>query len=150
MLRKNIIFVMTILIVLGFLLTSCGDTTNSQNNTSGVYHLAHIDSMPAEVQAAPKVVQTAYQFAAENPDVLKGIPCYCGCGAMGHTSNYSCYIAGENQDGALTFDNHALGCTICVDITTDAIRLLEDGKPLPDIRAYIDQTYSQFGPSNIP
>jgi len=30
------------------------------------------------------------------------------------------------------------------------MRLMKDGKPLPEIRTYIDQTYSQYGPSNIP
>jgi hypothetical protein len=51
--------------------------------------------LPAEVRAAPLIVQQSYQFAAANPDVLGQIPCYCGCGAMGHTSNYACYVAGQ-------------------------------------------------------
>ena len=109
-----------------------------------------MDHMPAEVKAAPAVVQQAYQFAAANPDLMKAIPCYCGCGAIGHTSNYSCYVSGENADGGLTFDNHALGCSICVDITQDAKRLAGQGKSPPEIRAYIDDTYGKYGTSNIP
>jgi hypothetical protein len=34
-----------------------------------------------------------------------------------------------------------------VDITRDVMRLLDEGKPIKDIRAYIDRTYSKFGPS---
>ena len=40
----------------------------------------------------------------------------CGCGAMGHTSNLSCYIHEMDEAGGITFDNHAAGCGICVDV----------------------------------
>jgi hypothetical protein len=109
-----------------------------------------LDEMPMEVQTAPKTVQTAYQFAAANPDVMKQIPCYCGCGNVGHTSNYSCYVSHVDGTGKITFDNHALGCSICVDITRDVMRLLQDGKSPREARAYIDATYSKYGSSNIP
>jgi hypothetical protein len=106
--------------------------------------------LPAEIRAAPMTVVQAYQFAAANPDELGQIPCYCGCGAMGHSSNYACYVSGQDQDGTLQFDNHALGCSICVDITLDTMRLMKDGRSVDEIRTYVDQTYSQYGPSNIP
>jgi hypothetical protein len=109
-----------------------------------------MSEMPAEVQSAPEIVRGAYQFAVANPDVLTQLPCYCGCGGMGHTSNYACYVAGENEDGVMEFDNHALGCSICVDITADAMRMLDEGKSMTEIRTFVDQTYSAFGPSNIP
>ncbi len=106
--------------------------------------------MPAEVESAPVTVQEAYQFAAANPDVMKNIPCYCGCGNIGHTSNYSCYVSSVDEKGVITFDNHALGCSICVDITQDAMRLLKEGKTVPEIKAYIDATYGKYGTSNMP
>jgi hypothetical protein len=95
-------------------------------------------------------VQTAYRFAVANPDVMKNIPCYCGCGNVGHTSNYSCYVSGVDDKGNVSFDQHALGCSICVDITQDVMRILKDGKSPQDARAYVDATYSKYGPSNIP
>ena len=113
-------------------------------------HMMSMDQMPMEVQSAPVTVQQAYQFAAANPEVMKNIPCYCGCGNIGHTSNYSCYVSGVDDKGKLTFDNHALGCSICVDITQDVMRLLKDGKSPQDARAYVDASYSKYGPSNIP
>ncbi len=109
-----------------------------------------LDKMPAEVQSAPVSVQQAYQFAAANPDLMKQIPCYCGCGDIGHTSNYACYVSGVDDKGGITFDNHSLGCSICVDITQDVMRMLKDGKSPGDIRASIDATYAKYGPSNIP
>lgn len=128
------------------LLNLAGCTASDQNELS----MLPMDKMPAQVQAAPVSVQQAYQYAAANPDIMTHIPCYCGCGAMGHTSNYSCYVQSVDASGKITFDDHALGCSICVDITQDVMRLQRQGKTLQEMRAYIDQTYSQYGPSNLP
>ncbi len=111
--------------------------------------MADMSMMPADVQAAPAVVQQAYQFAAANPQVLQQLPCYCGCGKVGHTSNYACYISGTDATKGIQFDSHALGCSICVDITQDAMRLKREGKDIASIRVYVDQTYSRYGPSNM-
>ena len=81
---------------------------------------------------------------------MKNIPCYCGCGNVGHTSNYDCYVSAIDAAGNITFDNHALGCSICVDITQDVMRMLEDGKSPQEARTSIDATYSRYGSSNIP
>jgi len=105
---------------------------------------------PAEVQSAPVAVREAYQFAAANPDLMQQIPCYCGCGNIGHTSNYDCYVASVDDNGGITFDSHALGCSICVDITQDAMRMMREGKNPQEVRAAIDAAYSKYGPSNIP
>ena len=111
--------------------------------------MAPMSGMPAEVQNAPTSVQQAYQFAVANPDVMKQIPCYCGCGDIGHTSNYACYVSDVDDKGAVTYDNHALGCSLCVDITLDTMRMLKDGKSPDEIRAVVDSTYSKYGTSNI-
>lgn len=138
----------TLMFVLALLAAGCGG--GSKPNARDGFKMASIDDMPAEVKAAPVIVQEAYQFAAANPDVMTHIPCYCGCGDMGHASNYSCYVSEKKEDGTLVYDNHALGCSICVDITQDAMRLLEQGKTVPEIRQYVDATYAKFGPSNMP
>ena len=53
------------------------------------------------------------------------------------------------RQASVKFDGHALGCSICVDITQDAMRLTKEGKSPQDIKAYVDKTYSQYGPSNM-
>lgn len=113
-------------------------------------NLAPMSGMPDEVQSSPVSVQQAYQFAVANPEIMTQIPCYCGCGSVGHTSNYSCYVATMDEKGAVEYDKHALGCSICVDITQDVMRLTRAGKSPDYIRSEIDNTYSKFGPSNIP
>jgi len=80
---------------------------------------------------------------------MENIPCYCGCGSVGHDSNYDCYVADVDAGGAIRFDRHALGCSICVDITMDAMRLLKEGRSVAEIRAYVDATYSKYGTSNM-
>jgi len=119
-------------------------------STEPPFLMAPLKQMPEEVLHAPVTVQQAYQVAFANPEMLAQIPCYCGCGAMGHTSNFSCYVSDIGEDGQITYDPHALGCSICVDITQDVMRLLREGKSTSEIRAYVDQVYSHYGTSNIP
>jgi len=126
-------------------LAGCNRSSAGQCNLA----MASMDGMPDGVKSAPTVVQQAYQYAAANPDMMTQIPCYCGCGDIGHTSNYACYVSGVDANGQITYDSHALGCSICVDITQDVMRLSKQGKAAPEIKTYIDQTFSQYGPSNM-
>ena len=146
--RRVLLLVFVLLILASGLLSGCGSSTSPEAEHD--LAMAPIAEMPMDVQNAPVVVRQAYQFAAANPDVMKQVPCYCGCGKMGHTSNYACYVAEVAADGKITYDPHALGCSICVDITQDTIRLLKQGKSVQEIRSYVDSTYSKFGPSNMP
>ena len=84
-----------------------------------------------------------------NPDALKNVPCYCGCGKVGHTSNYSCYVKDVKPSGEIVFDQHALGCGICVDIAQNVMKMTRDGKSPKEIRTAIDTTFAQYGPSNM-
>ena len=143
---RKLLFLFIIVVLLTTAISACSTTKSSNVNLN----MMPMDQMPANVQSAPVTVQTAYQFAAANPDVMKNIPCYCGCGNVGHTSNYSCYVSNVDTKGKFTFDNHALGCSICVDITQDVMRILREGKSPQQTRAYIDTTYSKYGTSNIP
>ena len=139
------------ILIIGLLaLTGLSACSTQSNSEDAHLNMASMDLMPLEVKSAPVTVQEAYQFNVANPDVMKDIPCYCGCGNVGHTSNYDCYVSNVDDKGNISFDNHALGCSICVDITQDVMRMLKDGKSPQEARAYVDATYSKYGPSNIP
>lgn len=145
--RSRWLLLLAALIPIISLLSGCSGsaaTSSSDHN-----EMAPMSEMPAEIQKAPTVVQETYQFAVVNPDALKNVPCYCGCGAAGHTSNYSCYVKEVKSSGEIVFDLHALGCSICVDIAQDVMKMTQDGKSFQEIRTTIDQTYSQYGPSNM-
>jgi hypothetical protein len=115
------------------------------------YELAAVADLPAFLDGARHEAREAYRFAIANPEELTHYPCYCGCVGIGHVSNRDCYIAAIASDGKITFDEHAVGCGICVEITQDVMRLMRAGKTRVEIRAYIDQTYSSRGPgTNTP
>lgn len=145
--RSRALFILLLVPLITGFLTGCSTVSASSQDEP---KMASMEGMPDEIRSAPTVVQQAYQFAAANPDILKHVPCYCGCEDIGHTSNYSCYVSGVDENGQITYDSHALGCSLCVDITQDTMRLLKQGKTVTEIRTYIDQTYSQYGPSNMP
>ena len=122
----------------GFL-SGCG--SGKAADATHAIAMADTNTMPAPIRAAPRTVRDAYRFAAANPDTLKQIPCYCGCGAMGHSSNYNCFWQAEDVP-----DSHALGCGVCVDIAQDVMRGLQQGHTLAVIRQQVDADYSRFGP----
>ena len=142
--RLLILFIIVVLV--STTVSACSAATSDDVHL----YMLPMDQMPMDVQNAPVAVQEAYQFASVNPDVMENIPCYCGCGSVGHESNFDCYVSAVDDKGNITFDNHALGCSICVDITQDVMRMLREGKSPQDARAYVDATYAKYGPSNIP
>lgn len=134
-----------LIVVSTLLLAACGAAGGQQNSS---VKLASASSLPKQIQDAPAAVRTAYQFAVANPDALKNVPCYCGCGAIGHKSNLACYIQEFSADGKPVFDDHAMGCSICVDIATDVMQMTGEGQSPAAIRQQIVATYSKFGPAN--
>jgi hypothetical protein len=55
-------------------------------------------------------VRMAYEFAALHPEVLKYVPCFCGCERSGHPHNESCFIASRDDQGrVLRWDTHGMG-----------------------------------------
>ena len=72
------------------------------------YKLAPENILPADIAKAPGDVREAYRFAVLNRDTLRYIPCYCGCGADGHTSNASCYFKDSSTPANPVFDRMSL------------------------------------------
>jgi hypothetical protein len=75
-----------------------------------------VDSIGDKVQTVPRGrlpvfaaegdTAALYRFATERGDVLRFMPCTCGCGDLGHGSNRACYIKGETAEST-TFTSHA-------------------------------------------
>jgi hypothetical protein len=54
--------------------------------------------------------RAVYQFAAEHPEVLKFVPCYCGCESSGHPHNESCFVKRRDATGnVVEWDTHGYG-----------------------------------------
>src|SRR5258706_11429652 len=73
------------------------------------YKLAPEALLPKDIRRARLEVREAYRFAIANRDTLRYIPCYCDCGAQGHTSNASCYVQDNSTPEKLLFDRMTLG-----------------------------------------
>jgi hypothetical protein len=50
----------------------------------------------------PEVMRAVYTFAAEHPEVLSYVPCYCGCERSGHRGNDDCFVTRRNAQGDVT------------------------------------------------
>lgn len=136
------------MVVIGGGAACAGDPDDAPAGREVVLAPAHV--LHPMVQGAPPIVQEAYRFAIANAEVLQYIPCYCGCGLMGHTSVRSCYVKEDRLDGSIAFDDHALGCGICVDIARDAMRMLREGRDLRQIQDAVRKEYGRYGrPTSI-
>lgn len=56
---------------------------------------------PAALADAPPEIVEAYVFAARHPEVLRYMPCYCGCEreTPPHRSNYDCFVNAIDRTG---------------------------------------------------
>jgi hypothetical protein len=87
-----------------FAIAGCGRFQAAEHH----YKLAPENVLPPDIAKAPAEVREAYRFAILNRDTLRYIPCYCGCGADGHTSNASCYFKDRSTPANPVFDRMSL------------------------------------------
>jgi hypothetical protein len=62
--------------------------------------------LPSFARKGGSKVETVYRYAAANGDSLQYIPCFCGCGNIGHRHNADCYVAERFPDGRITYTSH--------------------------------------------
>jgi hypothetical protein len=145
----SIKYFFVLLLGVTLLLTGCGGSEETATKSG---ELPTAIPLPLFITRASPQVQVAYHYAVEHPEALDDVPCYCGCGGMGHTSNLSCFITDASMAaGKIEFADHGSACGVCVGIALDVKRLTEEGQSPREIRAYIDATYSSYGPgTNTP
>lgn len=89
-------------------------------------------------------VPQAYQAAVDYTEELEQIPCFCGCKLGGHQNVRYCFIEKDDPKGeSIMFDRHGASCDTCVAIANEAAKGLENGEPLKDIRARIEEQHKQ-------
>lgn len=103
--------------------------------------------LPSFVLERSELVQENYALSYEyGEDVLKSMPCFCGCVNQGHESNFNCFIK-EKKGTEVVWDKMGLNCDICNGIARESIALYEEGNSLYEIRTFIDKKYGDYGPS---
>jgi hypothetical protein len=99
----------------------------------------------------PEVVRAAYTFAAEHPEILSYVPCFCGCERAGHRGNEDCFVKARNAQGDVTeWDAHGLDCAVCLDVASEAMQMHRSGANVRDIRAAIDKKWSSASSGHTP
>ncbi len=96
------------------------------------------------------LTRAAYEFAARHPEVLRHMPCYCGCERNGHGNNEDCFISRRQADGRPEWNPHGIGCGICIDVAREAARLHREGVKVRDIRTAIDARYKSEYSTSTP
>jgi hypothetical protein len=72
--------------------------------------LPPLPTVPVPAALPMPVVRTVFAFAAQHPEVLEKIPCFCGCENRGHRHNDDCFVAGRDASGRVTaWEPHGLG-----------------------------------------
>ena len=70
-------------------------------------NLAGVD-WPSFVTDADAEVKGLYEFQITHGQLMRFIPCYCGCGKdAGHRSNRDCYVKRIDADGTVVLDSMA-------------------------------------------
>jgi hypothetical protein len=150
--EKKIIAAITLIVCLITALSACNRAeSQTAQQQPQVSPTAFKRPVPAHYTEAPPLdslnptlspvqftgkVKKAYQVAKEIPQTLAQLPCFCYCDGGGHKSLHSCYE-----------DDHATGCTICMDSALIASELKQQGVSDAEIRDRLIAKYS-VGPGH--
>lgn len=100
---------------------------------------------------SPEVVRAAYTFAAEHPEVLSYVPCFCGCERSGHRGNEDCFVRERAVNGdVIAWEDHGMECAVCLDVADRSRQLFAEGKSVAEIRATIEKEWAGRMPSHTP
>jgi Protein of unknown function with PCYCGC motif len=98
-----------------------------------------------------EVVKAVYEFAARHPDVLKYVPCFCGCETRGHRGNDDCFVSARNGNGKVTqWEAHGMVCEVCVDVAQMAMQMYNGGAPTVAIREAVEKRFATNSMSHTP
>jgi uncharacterized protein with PCYCGC motif len=119
----------------------------------GPHKQATLPPVPFQVGYAPPrstaVVTAAYEFAAEHPEVLSYVPCFCGCQRAGHQGNADCFVKSRAANGdVIEWDEHGVDCAVCLDVATRSRQMYSSGASVRDIRAAIDKEFGTLYPTS--
>ena len=101
-------------------------------------------SLPAySLGRSQDVIRAAYQFAADHPEILSFVPCFCGCERSGHRGNEDCFVKARGANGDVTeWEPHGMECNVCLDVATQSMQMYSSGASVRDIRAAVEQKWA--------
>ena len=120
----------------------------------GPHPQENLPPLPFQAYAPPRPMETVkavYKFAAEHPEVLSYVPCFCGCERGGHRGNDDCFVKTRNAQGDVTeWEPHGLDCAVCLDVANEAMQMTRSGASVNAIRAVIEKKYASAAGGHTP
>ena len=100
---------------------------------------------------SPEVITAAYRFAAEHPEVLSYVPCFCGCERSGHRGNEDCFVKSRGTNGdVIEWEDHGMECNVCLDVAQQAMQMYASGASVRDIRAAVESKWTPQAHTHTP
>jgi hypothetical protein len=100
---------------------------------------------------SPEVITAAYRFAAEHPEVLSFVPCFCGCERSGHRGNEDCFVKSRAANGDVQeWEDHGMECNVCLDVAQQAMQMYTSGASVRDIRAAVESKWAPQAHTHTP
>ncbi len=96
----------------GALIAACAGSGQGARLGDGLVQLyarPDRDEWPEQFRELPSNTQAMYRYAVASKDVLRWMPCFCGCVNGGHASNYDCYVRAVLPDGRVQLDTMSFG-----------------------------------------
>jgi hypothetical protein len=126
---------------------SATTTTPAAAKPIGPYKQANLPPLPFgprdPLPRPPQVVAAVFRFAAEHPEILNYVPCFCGCDHMGHKGNTDCFVKSRAANGdVLQWEPHGTECQVCIDVGQQAMQMYSSGASVRDIRTAIEKKYA--------
>jgi hypothetical protein len=110
---------------------------HKQDNYPPIPFAAYAPPRPAEIVTAD------FHFAAEHPEVLSYVPCFCGCQQGGHRGNHDCFVKSRAANGdVLEWEPHGVECAVCLDVATRSRQMHASGASVKEIRAAIEKEFA--------
>lgn len=94
-----------------------------------------------DITTLPVQVAARYRFIEQHQQLARRIPCYCGCGNLGHRDLADCFL---RRGGG--YESHAVECGVCIAEAQDVENMLAQGMSPRAIRERIDTVYAPMGP----
>jgi len=100
---------------------------------------------------SPEVITAAYRFAAEHPEILTYVPCFCGCERSGHHGNEDCFVKSRGPNGDVQeWEDHGMECNVCLDVAQQAMQMYASGASVRDIRAGVESKWMPQAHTHTP
>jgi hypothetical protein len=108
--------------------------------------------LPAyQLPQPPEVVRAVYDFAADHPEVLNYVPCFCGCEQSGHRSSADCFVKSRDKDGTVrAWNEHGMTCGMCLAVAKRAMDMQKEHAPIRAIRKDVEHKYSGLTSNRTP